>query len=68
MALKFKAPFGPGISLRVKQGRRLQKINRSILPKGLTLKVLPSGNLGVVRVKKGPSVKTPRRTSRGISF
>lgn len=68
MALKFKAPFGPGVSKRTQIRNQVRSLERSGRKKGLVLKVLKTGNLGLARPKKGSTVRTPRRTSRGISF
>ena len=68
MALKIKKPFGPGISKLTVARRRAKELRDSLGKKGLKLKRLPSGSFDVTRIPKGPTVKTPRRTSRGISF
>lgn len=68
MALKFKSTFGPGVTPINKSKIRLQKFRRGLQKKGLMLKRLSSGAFDVQKIKKGPSVKTPRKTSRGVSF
>ncbi len=68
MALKLKAPFGPGVRQRTQLRNQVRALERSGRKRGLVLKVLKSGNLGLSIPKKGKTVKTPRRTSRGVSF
>ena len=68
MALKFKKPFGPGTGKGNIAKRRARDIRDSLGKKGLRLNRLPSGAFGVQKITKKPTVSTPRRTSRGVSF
>ncbi len=73
MALKFKKPFGPGVSKSNKVKSRQLKIDRFLQKNSLRLRTVkrfgvPGTTAIAVPIKKGRQVSTPRKTSRGISF